>query len=86
MWLLRSRSVGVPEGMTVIDPLSAEGATEAESGGVDGEVELGLDSADGSAEATGLPADDGIGTAVPVENEWPTEGAEQQALHIEQES
>jgi hypothetical protein len=45
-----------------------------------------VSSADGAVEPTGLPADDSVGEVAPVENEWPTEGAEQQALHVEQES
>ncbi len=74
-------------GTPVDDPLSPDGAVEDEllTEG-DGEIELGLSSADGSAEPTGLPADDSYGEAVPVEQEWPTEGAEAQALHVEQES
>ncbi len=74
-------------GGAVLDPLAGDGATEAErlTDG-DGEVELGVSSADGAVEATGLPADDAVGEVAAVENEWPTEGAEQQALHVEQES
>lgn len=68
----------------VEDPLAPDGATEAED--VDGPVELGLDAALGSNEPTGLPADDRIGTATPVHAELSTEGAEQEALRIEQES
>lgn len=74
-------------GGAVLDPLSGDGATEDElltSG--DGEVELGLSSAAGAAEPTGLPTDDGVGEVAAVANEDATEGAEQQALRIEQES
>jgi hypothetical protein len=74
-------------GTAVLDPLAADGAVDDErlTDGA-GEVELGVSSAGGAVEATGLPADDSVGEVVPVENEWPTEGAEQQALHVEQES
>ncbi|MDT7746174.1 MAG: hypothetical protein QOE59_5252 [Actinomycetota bacterium] len=74
-------------GAPVADPLSPDGAVEDETlteGG--GEIELGLSAADGAAEPTGLPAEDSYGEAVRVENEWPTEGAEAAALHVEQES
>lgn len=69
------------------DPLDPDGAVEAQlmTEG-DGEVEVGPSSADGAAEPTGLPSDDRAGEATRVEREWPTEGAEQQALHVEQES
>lgn len=66
------------------DALAPDGATEAED--VRRPVELGVDGAAGSNEPTGLPADDGVGEMTAVENEWPTEGAEQEALRIEQES
>lgn len=74
-------------GGAVLDPLSGDGATEGErlTDG-DGEVELGLSSADGAAEPTGLPTDDRVGEVAAVDGETATEGAEQQALHIEQES
>ena len=74
-------------GAPVADPLSPDGAVEDEllTEG-DGEVELGLSSAAGAAEPTGLPTDDSYGEAVGVEQEWPTEGAEAAALHVEQES
>ena len=86
-------SVDAPEhsidgvgGDGVRDPLLDEGATQdAELTIGDREVELGLDAAEGSVEPGGLPTDDSIGTVVPVENEWPTEGAEAQAVHVEQE-
>jgi hypothetical protein len=74
-------------GAPVADPLDPDGAVEAETlteGG--GEVELGVASEPGAAEPTGLPTDDSFGEAAPVEHEWPTEGAEAQALHVEQES
>lgn len=74
-------------GAPIDDPLDPQGAVEAEilTEG-DGEVELGLSSADGANEGTGLAADSAIGEVAGVDNEWPTEGAEQQALHVEQES
>ncbi len=66
---------------SVDDPANAvDGDPEEER-----EVELGLSSEAGAAEPTGLPADDLAGEAIAVENEWPTEGAEQEALHVEQE-
>lgn len=70
-----------------LDTPAADGAVEDElltTG--DGEVELGLSSADGAAEIGGLPTDDGIGEVAGMDNESATEGAEQQALHIQQES
>ena len=74
-------------GAPVDDPLDPQGAVEAELlTEDDGEVELGLSSADGANEETGLAADSGIGEVAGVEPGSPTEGAEQQALHIEQES
>ena len=54
--------------------------------GEDDEVELGLSSAVGDVRASGLAADSGIGEVAVVDNEDPTIGAEQQALHVEQES
>jgi hypothetical protein len=74
-------------GAPLADPLDPDGAVEDEilTAG-DGEIELGLSAADGAAEPTGLPTDDSYGEAVRVENEWPTEGAEAQAMHVEQES
>ncbi|MEJ2868796.1 hypothetical protein WCD74_13575 [Actinomycetospora sp. OC33-EN08] len=66
-------------GAPVADPLDPDGAVEAQ---VDGEVQV----AAGVDEETGMPADDAAGEASAVENEWPTEGAEQQALHVDQES
>lgn len=66
-----------------VDPL-ADGATEGQL--LDQQVELGLDSAAGSAEPTGLPADDESGAVASMEGMISAEGAEQQALHIEQES
>jgi hypothetical protein len=74
-------------GTAVLDPLAADGALGDErlTEG-DGEVELGVSSAAGAVGPAGLPADDSVGEVAPVENEWPTEGAEQQALHVEQES
>jgi hypothetical protein len=73
-------------GVGVVDPLSVDGAPADEllTEG-DGEVQLGVDSAVGSVEPGGLPTDDSIGEAVAVENEYPTEGAESEALHVEQE-
>lgn len=71
----------------VADPLDPDGAVEAETltdGG--GEVELGVSSAPGAAEETGRPADDLSAEAAGVEREWPTEGAEAQAVNVEQES
>ena len=74
-------------GAPVGDPLDPEGAVEAELlTDAGGEVELGLSSADGANEETGLAADSGIGEVAGVGPGSPTEGAEQQALHIEQES
>lgn len=67
-------------------PVDPDGAVEAETltqGG--GEVELGVSSEPGAAEPTGLPAQDDTGEVAGVEHEWPTEGAEAQALHVEQE-
>ena len=74
-------------GDVLLDPLAADGATEAErlTDG-DGEVQLGADAAAGSVEPTGEAADAGIGAVAGVENEWSTEGAEAQAMHVEQES
>ena len=74
-------------GAPVADPLDPDGAVEDQlmTEG-DGEIEVGLSSADGAAEPTGLPADDSYGEAAGVDRERPTEGAEQQALHVEQES
>ncbi len=69
------------------DPLDPDGAVEDELLTANGgEIELGLSSAEGAAEPGGLPTDDSYGEAIGVENEWPTEGAEGQAMHIEQES
>ncbi|HEY2192151.1 MAG TPA: hypothetical protein VGH76_07590 [Actinomycetospora sp.] len=74
-------------GAPVFDPLDPDGAVDAETlTEGDGEVELGVSSEGGAAEPTGLPADDSYGEAARVEREWPTEGAEAQALHVEQES
>jgi hypothetical protein len=69
------------------DPLDPDGAVEAQlmTEG-DGEIEVGLSSEDGAAEATGLAADDRYGEAAHVGGERPTEGAESEALHVEQES
>jgi hypothetical protein len=71
----------------VADPLDPDGAVEAQlmTEG-DGEIEIGLSSADGAAEPTGLAADDRYGEAAKVDGEWSTEGAEQGAMHVEQES
>ena len=72
---------------SVDDPANAaDGVGGADPDGGSGEVELGLSSEADAAEPTGLPADDSTAEAIGVENEWPTEGAEQQALHVEQES
>lgn len=68
-------------------PADPDGAVDAETltdGG--GEVELGVSSAAGAVEPTGLPADDEIGEVAGVDREWPTEGAEAAALHVEQEN
>lgn len=74
-------------GRVVLDPASPDGAAEGETMTEgEGEIELGASSAEGDVEPTGLPSDDSIGEATPVENEWPTEGAEAEALHVEQES
>lgn len=70
-------------GAPIADPLDPDGAVEAQ---LEDEVQVGLSSAADAAEQTGLPADDRVGEVAAVENEWPTEGAEQQALHVEQES
>ena len=73
-------------GEVLLDPLSPDGAVEARTmTDGDGEIELGASSAAGAVEPTGLVADDGVGEASAVENEWATEGAEAQALHVEQE-
>ncbi|MDL5157129.1 hypothetical protein [Actinomycetospora termitidis] len=63
----------------VADPLDPDGAVEAQ---LEGEIQVSA----GADEETGLPADDATGEAAAVGNEWPTEGAEQQALHVDQES
>lgn len=70
-------------GAPIADPLDPDGAVEAQ---LEDEVQVGLSSAADAAEETGLPADDRVGEVSAVENEWPTEGAEQQALHVDQES
>ncbi|MEJ2885452.1 hypothetical protein [Actinomycetospora aeridis] len=70
-------------GGAVLDADGADGATEAEQL-VDREVELGVSSAAGSAEATGLPADDAIGEVAAIDNEPGT--VEEQAMHVEQEN
>ncbi|WP_433799641.1 hypothetical protein [Actinomycetospora sp. CA-084318] len=70
-------------GAPVADPLDPDGAVDAQ---LAGEVQVGLSSAADAAEETGLAADDRVGEVSAVENEWPTEGAEQQALHVDQES
>jgi hypothetical protein len=74
-------------GTPLADPLDPEGAVEAQlmTEG-DGEIEVGLSSEDGAAEPTGRPADDRYGEAARVDGEWSTEGAEQAAMHVEQES
>ena len=73
-------------GDLVLDPLSPDGATESQTlTDGDGEVQLGASSAVGDVEPSGFPAADDIGEVSGVENEWPTEGAEAQAVHVEQE-
>jgi hypothetical protein len=69
-------------GATVLDAEGADGATEAERL-ADEEVELGLSSANGGAEPTGLPGDDRIGEVAALDNEPGT--VEEQAVRVEQE-
>jgi hypothetical protein len=72
-------------GAAVLDATGADGATEDELLAAEGrEVELGVSSADGSVEETGLPADDAIGEVAAIDNEPGT--VEEQALHVEQEN
>ena len=72
-------------GAAVLDTEGGDGATEAELlADEEREVQLGVSSANGSAEPTGLPADDAIGEVAGIDREPGT--AEEQALHVEQEN
>ncbi|WP_133824480.1 hypothetical protein [Actinomycetospora succinea] len=72
-------------GAVVLDPDGADGVTEGERlADEEREVELGVSSAAGSAEATGLPADDAIGEVAAIDNEPGT--VEEQAMRVEQEN
>ncbi|MEJ2864238.1 hypothetical protein [Actinomycetospora flava] len=72
-------------GAAVLDTQGGDGATEAELlADEEREVQLGVSSANGSAEPTGLPADDTIGEVAGIDREPGT--VEEQALHVEQEN
>lgn len=72
-------------GAAVLDAGGGDGATEAELlADEEREVELGVSSANGSAEPTGLPADDRVGEVAGIDREPGT--AEEDALHVEQEN
>lgn len=72
-------------GGAVLDSTGGDGATEEEVlAAEEREVELGVGSADGDVEPTGLPADDAIGQVAGIDNEPGT--AEEQALRVEQEN
>lgn len=82
-----ANSVDGVGGGGVTDALAADGSTPDErltDGG--GEVELGLSSADGMNTTGGMATDSRVGEVAEVDNEDGTEGAEQQALRIDQES
>jgi hypothetical protein len=71
-------------GGAVLDADGADGVAGDEQLAEEGrEVELGVSSADGSVEPTGLPADDAIGEVAPIDREPGT--VEEQALRVEQE-
>lgn len=72
-------------GGAVLDADGADGvAAEEQLADADREVELGLSSAPGDAEPTGLPADDAIGEVAAIDREPGT--AQEQALRVEQEN
>jgi hypothetical protein len=71
-------------GGVVLDAEGADGvAADEQLVEEDREVQLGLSSAPGAAEATGLPADDAIGEVAAIDREPGT--VEEQALRVEQE-
>lgn len=70
-------------GGIVLDAEGADGASQGERL-TESEVELGLSSATGDAEPTGLPRDDAIGEVAGIDNEPGT--AEEAALRVEQEN
>jgi hypothetical protein len=71
-------------GAVVLDAEGADGvAADEQLAELGREVELGVSSADGAVEATGLPADDAIGEVAPIDREPGT--VEEQALRVEQE-
>ena len=71
-------------GGVVLDAEGADGVAADEQLAEEGhEVQLGLSSAPGAAEATGLPADDAIGEVAAIDREPGT--VEEQALRVEQE-
>ncbi|MDD7940079.1 hypothetical protein PHK61_16785 [Actinomycetospora lutea] len=72
-------------GAVLLDAEGADGVTEAESLAEEArEIELGVSSADGSVEPTGLPSDDAIGEVAAIDNE--PGSAEEQAMRVEQEN
>lgn len=72
-------------GGAVLDATGADGATADELLAEDERgVELGVSSAAGSVEETGLPSDDAIGEVAGLDNE--AGSAEEQALRVEQEN
>ncbi|WP_133251804.1 hypothetical protein [Actinomycetospora cinnamomea] len=71
-------------GEVVLSADGADGVAADEQLAAEGrEVELGLSSAPGAAEPTGLPADDAIGEVAAIDREPGT--VEEQALRVEQE-
>ncbi|GLZ48762.1 hypothetical protein Acsp06_49470 [Actinomycetospora sp. NBRC 106375] len=72
-------------GGAVLDAQGSDGVAADEQLAEAGrEVELGLSSANGDAEPTGLPADDAIGEVAAIDREPGT--AEEEALRVEQEN
>jgi hypothetical protein len=72
-------------GGAVLDADGADGvAADEQLAEAGSEVELGVSSAAGAAEATGLPADDAIGEVAALDREPGT--VEEQALRVEQEN
>lgn len=72
-------------GGVVLDADGADGVTEGERlADEEREVELGVSSADGSVEPTGVTRDDAVGEVAAIDNEPGT--AEEAALRVEQEN
>jgi hypothetical protein len=72
-------------GGAVLDADGADGvAADEQLAELGTEVELGVSSAEGAVEPTGLPADDAVGEVAAIDREPGT--AEEQALRVEQEN